>query len=218
VRAAHIAGAALARNATAVTATQLNANVAISRGLTPYSRPLMAPFRATASPSPIALPNKIIRACCARISRSTLARVAPIAMRIPISCVRRTTEYEITPYTPTAASSSANTANALSRNIVSRRWASDSDKRCSNVETSNTGTSRFTDRIIARSVAARPAGIASRGDHDADVDLLCLREWQIDLRFDGLFQTVLAHIFDDPDDLQLGRFISSAIRAVLFMH
>ena len=45
---------------------------------------------------------------------NTCQRAAPIATRIPISCVLCATEYEITPYSPTAAKTSAKAANAPS--------------------------------------------------------------------------------------------------------
>ena len=51
---------------------------------------------------------------------------APSAMRMPISWVRWATPYEITPYTPMAASSSAMPPNTVSSMVLNRDWAIDS--------------------------------------------------------------------------------------------
>ena len=84
-----------------------------STKLTPYS----APATAFAAPSDNSVPIAIPTAAMPRpwrITRPTTAdRLAPSAIRIPISRVRRATEYAITPYSPIDASSIATTPTAL---------------------------------------------------------------------------------------------------------
>ena len=50
---------------------------------------------------------------------------APSAARMPISRVRSATEYEMTPYTPTAVMSSATIPNASSMIMTKRRGPTD---------------------------------------------------------------------------------------------
>ena len=52
---------------------------------------------AIAATPPITTPTAASRNVFAKICRRTIAALAPSAMRIPISCVCRVTEYEITP-------------------------------------------------------------------------------------------------------------------------
>ena len=82
--------------------------------------------RAAHRPIPSAIPIATAAKPCRKISANTLPGVAPSAMRTPISCVRRDVVYEITPYTPAAASSSARQPVIASSVIMKRRSATES--------------------------------------------------------------------------------------------
>jgi len=68
-------------------------------------------------------------------------RVAPTAMRIPISWMRRDTEYEITPNTPLAASSSDIAANKASSKVRNLGCATELSRISDMVATAVTGRS-----------------------------------------------------------------------------
>ncbi len=76
------------------------------------ARPTIVDARTTAPASPIA-------------SATILRRVAPSAIRTPISRVRFLTTWLITPNVPTAASTNARPANRVAMSIVNRCVATD---------------------------------------------------------------------------------------------
>ena len=88
VRAARRAGTYPASAADANRNSEAPANTAGSVALTSYSREPATPIATPAPPSIRARPTTM---------RSIRPRSAPNAMRTPISCVRRATEYEMTP-------------------------------------------------------------------------------------------------------------------------
>jgi hypothetical protein len=70
--------------------------VAGSAEFTPKRRLLKAPVSMNDAVMPITIPIAARRSVCHRILFYTPLADAPSAMRIPISCVRWLTEYEIT--------------------------------------------------------------------------------------------------------------------------
>ena len=94
---------------------------------------------ASEATSPIAAPIAISRTPLRSTSVKMSARVAPIAIRKPISCVRRATRNEITPYSPTIAISKPVTANIPTSSVSNSGWSARSRTRCESVEIS-TGT------------------------------------------------------------------------------
>ena len=67
------------------------------------------------------------RSPCASTIAITSRRVAPSAMRTPISTVRRDTEYATTPYRPMAPSASPSAARLASAVVLKRGSATASD-------------------------------------------------------------------------------------------
>ena len=86
---------------------------------------------------------------CPITMRSTSPRLAPSAMRRPISCVRRETAVASTPPMPIAANTSATAAKPPSRTVLKRCGAADSFTTVSIVRTCATGS----DGSIARTCA-----------------------------------------------------------------
>src|SRR5881296_1038226 len=66
-------------------------------------------------------PSAAILTPCHTMSPRTLLRLAPMAIRIPISWLRWATVYDNTPYSPTAARTSASPANTPNIVLPSRR-------------------------------------------------------------------------------------------------
>src|SRR5437660_11860374 len=84
-----------------------------SNGLTRYSRPLTSLPSPAAITTPIRSPIAAVRIPSRSISRRTLPAVAPSAIRMPISRVRRHTSYAFSPEMPIVASRSASTLNVV---------------------------------------------------------------------------------------------------------
>src|SRR5580698_7212035 len=118
--AARLAGNQHATSATPTSPTATTAIVTGSNGLTPKSSVCISRVSSNAAADPIATPSTANLTPCPTIIPSTSRSSAPRAMRIPISFVRCVTEYEITPNTPTAASTSAITPNAPTSINVNR--------------------------------------------------------------------------------------------------
>jgi len=75
-------------------------------------------------------------------------------MRTPISCARRTTLYESTPYNPTAPRTSASTAAMPTMSIVNDRLAIALEARLFIVKTRYIGDCGATSRMTARTSGA----------------------------------------------------------------
>src|SRR5262249_3923049 len=124
--------------ATAATASITNAPVERMRGsagATPASRPCTSRVKAIADASPIAAPMSARRSPSPTTSMITRRASAPSATRTPISRIRVDTEYDSTPYTPIAASSSAAAANAPASVALKRGRASAAPTRSSSAIT-----------------------------------------------------------------------------------
>src|ERR1700679_2846960 len=104
-RIARRAGTQHAASVTTRTRIETPANVSGSVALTSNNRLDMNRVSASDAATPIAMPTTANLSAWAKTSRITCPRSAPSAMRIPISCVRCATLYEITPYIPTSANS-----------------------------------------------------------------------------------------------------------------
>ena len=76
-------------------------------------------------------------------------------MRTPSSDVRCETPYEMTPYTPTAASTRATPANTASSSVLNRSRATDDERMRSSVMTLDTGTVGSWDLNSARAELLR---------------------------------------------------------------
>src|SRR5439155_26861242 len=96
-REAAIAGRLHAAIAVAATPTHATANEAPSVGWMSYKRLLSTRLVPAADTAPTAPPAAVNRMPCVMIIIRTACRVAPRAIRTPISCVRCATEYAITP-------------------------------------------------------------------------------------------------------------------------
>src|SRR5712664_728729 len=95
-------------------------NVSGSVGVTPKSSFVIKRVRPNDAPRPIAIPIIAIFVPCPRMSHRTSLRSAPRVRRTPISWVRCSTRYEITPYIPTEESTRATAANKARRIIEER--------------------------------------------------------------------------------------------------
>src|SRR5918993_3507222 len=109
IRVARAAGREAAANATTPSASTDIAKLRGSFGCSPKSSVPAARPMASASAQPIPSPTASRSPAWPSISRRTSPLAAPSAMRMAISLDRRATEYDITPYSPTAASSAAST-------------------------------------------------------------------------------------------------------------
>ena len=87
----------------------------------------------TGTPIKIPAPTSANPSC--RIIHTTPLRVAPKAMRIPISFVRRVTAYARMPYSPMLARTSATVPNAVDNEATSRSRSSACSTCFSMVET-----------------------------------------------------------------------------------
>ena len=72
--------------------------------------------------APAAMPATLSLKPCARIRRRTLRPVAPMAIRMPISCVRRLTEYAITPYRPSTLINKTTAETAVMKNVLENEF------------------------------------------------------------------------------------------------
>src|SRR5439155_3696952 len=95
-----------------------------SNGVKPYSSPAAYRSVTPASTRPMAKPIANNTPHSANIIRMTVRGSAPSAMRTPISIRRRVTRYDITPYSPIAATSMARTpkhpdSQAIKRSVTS---------------------------------------------------------------------------------------------------
>ena len=77
-----------------------------------------------------------------------------MAIRMPISRMRRATKPETTPNTPTAASRMASRANPVERDAAKRRDAAEAATTRLTVATCSTGWFGSTERIRARAAGA----------------------------------------------------------------
>jgi hypothetical protein len=96
-RDARRAGNQQAAAATSVIVPTAVASVVASVGFTPNSIDAKSVLSANAPVSPITIPLRVSESPCFMIPASTLERVAPSAMRMPISRRRSVTMYERTP-------------------------------------------------------------------------------------------------------------------------
>src|SRR5215472_6640490 len=117
IRAARHAGTQHATIATTSSTAAVTNSVEGSVVLTPLSHPFSVRLSMSAIAWPAANPSTASRSPFLITSDNTCQRAAPIAIRMPISCVLCATEYEITPYSPTAAKTNASAANEPSSSI-----------------------------------------------------------------------------------------------------
>src|SRR5207248_5908842 len=97
LRVARRAGRYPATAATVVSTANIPPNVAGSVDVTPYRSPLTARASAHDAHAPTPIPTAASPSVCRIIRLCRPAADAPSAIRIPISCARWLTEYEITP-------------------------------------------------------------------------------------------------------------------------
>ena len=90
----------------------------------------MSPLSASAPATPTASPNNTSVIPCRMIIVTMRARVAPSAMRMPISFVRCVTASAITPLNPAAVIASATRAKSPNSHAVRRGEATESSKTC----------------------------------------------------------------------------------------
>src|SRR3954453_2286706 len=109
------AGPKQASSATDMSTTAAAANVTGSAGVNPKSSDATMRVRAREATTPTATPIPAVNSPCPSTRPRMVLRLAPSAMRTPISLVRRVTEYAMTPYIPATASRSAVPANTPSR-------------------------------------------------------------------------------------------------------
>jgi hypothetical protein len=91
------AGIELAASATIVRNKHTEIKITGSFALTRNSNPDKKRVSSKEPPMPAAIPMIVMRNPYARINRTMLAFVAPVAIRTPISYVRCETEYDINP-------------------------------------------------------------------------------------------------------------------------
>jgi hypothetical protein len=115
------AGITVAVNATATNSTGTTPNVAASVVLTANSKLAITRVNANAPTSPTRIPITANSIPCRSTSPRTSPGRAPNAISTPMSWVFCVTRYDITPYSPTAASNIANAANAASM-VLEKRW------------------------------------------------------------------------------------------------
>jgi hypothetical protein len=96
IREARRAGKYPASAATPVNITSIPANVTGSLDVTPNKSPLNVRASAHDATTPTTIPIAASPRVCNKIVLCSISADAPSAMRIPISCVRWLTEYEIT--------------------------------------------------------------------------------------------------------------------------
>jgi len=90
------AGKYPANAATAVSITSIPKNVTGSLEVTPNKSPLNVRANTHDATTPTTIPIPASPSVCNKILPCSVSADAPSAMRIPISCVRWLTEYEIT--------------------------------------------------------------------------------------------------------------------------
>src|SRR5213080_112117 len=129
-----------------------------SRGDTPYSSELSTRPPASAASAPMAAPSAAMRTPCPTVNPSTAPRCAPMATRIPISCVRCATVYDNTPYNPTAARTRASPANSPNMVVPSRQGRIDGATRSARGVTRATGRSAAVPCIALRTDATMSSG------------------------------------------------------------
>jgi len=96
IREARRAGKYPASAATPVSITSIPANVTGSLDVTPNKSPLNVRASAHDATTPMTIPIPARPSVCSKMLLCSVSADAPSAMRMPISCVRWLTEYEIT--------------------------------------------------------------------------------------------------------------------------
>src|SRR6185312_14701993 len=119
--------------------------------------------------APITMPNATIRNPSPNTRRNTWPRLAPRALRKPISPVRRVTAYDMTPYNPTAASTRAATPKPNDKLTTRRSWRIDSRMRTDSGSTATMGSSGSTEAMAARTAPTRRTG-SPRVRTSSDID------------------------------------------------
>ena len=119
-RDARQAGSQLARAAAAVIVAAAARNVVVSVGPTPNSKDATSRFKANAPARPRIQPHIVSESPSFMIPESTVERVAPTAMRIPISRRCSVTIEARSPYVPTAERTNASAEKSVN-SCASRR-------------------------------------------------------------------------------------------------
>src|ERR1700683_3099838 len=143
---------------TTANTTHTPTNVTGSAGFTTNNKLPNNLASKSAAGTPIANPASSNFADSPIIISSTLIRLAPSAIRIPISCVRFDTKYEITPKIPAPANISASAPNNPNSTVLNFGSAIDSFTRFDIIATSVTGKSLSMLQTSLRIVAATLAG------------------------------------------------------------
>src|SRR6185295_8495658 len=120
IDAARLAGMIAAKNAEIARAPAATDKASGSQLETPYSWAEIRRPAPMANGTPNSRPTSTRAEAPRRTSRTTFARSAPSAMRIPISLVRCATVYAVTTYIPTAASRRATIPNRPARLATAR--------------------------------------------------------------------------------------------------